>query len=184
MSVKCYSKCIFSFCCNLFSEALVVSQLHNHITLLIQPVRKFFRAGCSCFYSLFSQQRFFLEVSICSLNFFQTVIRKASGILSPVDFVPPVLALILIKQVIVIFSGSFVKLPLVLKCLRLAALAATQLIPLCAGCPETRGQAGYLRTVRLCNKGCQPESVSVSLSPYQSSWLRHEMPRSGCSFYP
>ena len=31
-----------------------LGQLHNYITLLIQPVRKFFRAGCSCFYSLFS----------------------------------------------------------------------------------------------------------------------------------
>lgn len=31
-----------------------LGQLNNYITLLIQPVRKFFRAGCSCFYSLFS----------------------------------------------------------------------------------------------------------------------------------
>ena len=31
-----------------------LGQFHNYITLLIQPVRKFFRAGCSCFYSLFS----------------------------------------------------------------------------------------------------------------------------------
>ena len=31
-----------------------LGQLNNYITLLIQPVRKFFRAGRSCFYSLFS----------------------------------------------------------------------------------------------------------------------------------
>ena len=31
-----------------------LGQLNNYITLLIQPVRKFFRAGHSCFYSFFS----------------------------------------------------------------------------------------------------------------------------------
>ena len=38
----------------------------------IQPVRKFFRAGCSCFYSLFSLQGFFLKVGKGSLYFFDT----------------------------------------------------------------------------------------------------------------
>ena len=31
-----------------------LGQLNNYITMLIQPVRKFFRAGHSCFYSFFS----------------------------------------------------------------------------------------------------------------------------------
>ena len=81
-----------------------LGQLNNYITLLIQPVRKFFRAGCSCFYSLFSLQGFFLKVGKGNLYFFQTVSRKACGIFYPVYFVAPVLAFIFIKQVIVIFS--------------------------------------------------------------------------------
>ena len=76
-----------------------LGQLNNYITLLIQPVRKFFRAGCSCFYSLFSLQGFFLKVGKGSLYFFQTVSRKACGIFYPVYFVAPVLAFIFIKQV-------------------------------------------------------------------------------------
>ena len=77
----------------LFVEALqrISSVSYTHL------VRKFFRAGCSCFYSLFSLQCFFLEVSKGSLYFFQTVSWKAVGILCPVDFVAPVLALIFIK---------------------------------------------------------------------------------------
>ena len=107
-----------------------LGQLNNYITLLIQPVRKFFRAGCSCFYSLFSLQGFFLKIGKGSLYFFQTVSRKACGIFYPVYFVAPVLAFIFIKQVIVIFSCPLVKFPLVLKRLCFAALIAAQLIPL------------------------------------------------------
>ncbi len=109
---------------------LIICQLHNYITLLIQPVRKFFRAGCSCFYSLFSLQCFFLEVSKGSLYFFQTVSWKAVGILCPVDFVAPVLALVFVEQVVAVFPCPLVKLPLVLQRLLLPALIAAQLIPL------------------------------------------------------
>ena len=109
---------------------LVFSQPHNYITLQIQPVRKFFRAGCSCFYSLFSLQGFFLKVGKGNLYFFQTVSRKACGIFYPVYFVAPVLAFIFIKQVIVIFSCPLVKFPLVLKRLCFSAFVTAQLIPL------------------------------------------------------
>lgn len=38
-----------------------LGQLNNYITLLIQPVRKFFRAGCSCFTAFFLCKASFLK---------------------------------------------------------------------------------------------------------------------------
>ena len=39
-----------------------------------------------------------------------------------IDFITPILAFIFIKQIIVIFSGSFIKFPFILKCLCFTAL--------------------------------------------------------------
>lgn len=113
----------------------VVSQRNNNITLLIQPVRKLFRAGCFFFDSLFPLQRFFLERFKRCQHFFQTVRRKAGCFLCLVDLVAPVLALVFVEQIIVVFSCPLVKLPLILKRLLLLALIAAQLVPL-ACCKE------------------------------------------------
>lgn len=47
-----------------------------------------------------------------------------------IDFITPILAFIFIKQIIVVFSGSFIKLPFVLKCLCFTALITAQFITL------------------------------------------------------
>lgn len=80
-----------------------LGQLNNYITLLIQPVRKFFRAGRSCFYSLFLCKASFLksEKEAC---IFPDGQPESLRYFYPVYFVAPVLAFIFIKQVIVIFS--------------------------------------------------------------------------------
>lgn len=115
--------------------SLIFSQPHNNITLLIQPVRKFFRAGCSFFYILFSLQRFFLKRFKSSQHFFQPVSREACCPLCFVDLVAPVLALVFVEQIVVVFSCPLVKLPFVLKRLLLSALIAAQFISL-AFCEE------------------------------------------------
>ena len=107
-----------------------LGQFYNNTTLLIQPVRKFFRAGCSFFYSPFSLQRFFLERFKSGQHFFQPVSREARCPFCLVDLVAPVLALVFVEQVVAVFPCPLVKLPLVLQRLLLPALIAAQLIPL------------------------------------------------------
>ena len=102
---------------------------------MIQPVRKFFRAGCFFFYSPFSLQCFFLERFKSGQHFFQPVSREARCPLCFVDLVAPVLALIFVEQIVVVFSCPLVKLPLVLKRLLLSALVAAQFVSL-AFCEE------------------------------------------------
>ena len=63
-------------------------------------------------------------------HFFQSFNRKISSFLGLIDFITPILAFIFIKQIIVIFSGSFIKLPFVLKCLCFTALITAQFITL------------------------------------------------------
>ena len=112
-----------------------LGQFYNNTTLLIQPVRKFFRAGCSFFYSPFSLQRFFLERFKSGQHFFQPVSREARCPFCLVDLVAPVLALVFVEQIVVVFSCPLVKLPLVLKCLLLSAFVVAQFVPL-AFCEE------------------------------------------------
>ena len=57
----------------------VFSQFHNDIALLEQPVRKFLRAGCFLFHSLFPLQGFFFEGIKSSQHFLQMLGRKAGG---------------------------------------------------------------------------------------------------------
>lgn len=95
---------------------------------MIQPIRKFFRVGCSFFHSLFPLQRFFLERFKSGQHFFQPVIGEARCFLRLIDLIAPVLALIFIEQIIVIFPCPLVKLSLVLERLLLPALVAAQLI--------------------------------------------------------
>lgn len=101
--------------------------------MLEQPVRKFFRAGCFLFYSLFALQGFLFEGFKSSQHFFQTVRRKTRSFLCLIDFVSPVLALVFVEQIIIVFSGSFIKLTLVLKGLLFTALITAQLISLAFG---------------------------------------------------
>lgn len=109
------------------------SQFYDNITLLEQPVRKFFRAGCFLFHSQFPLQGFFFEGFKSNQHFFQTVSGKARSFLCLIDFLSPVLALVFVKQIIIVFSGSFIKLTLVLKELLFAALITAQLISLVFG---------------------------------------------------
>ena len=109
------------------------SQFHNDIALLEQLVRKFLRAGCFLFHSLFPLQDFFFEGFKSSQHFFQTVSRKARSFLCLIDFVSPVLALVFVEQIIIVFFGSFIKLTLVLERLLFTALITAQLISLAFG---------------------------------------------------
>ena len=109
------------------------SQFHNDIALSEQPVRKFLRAGCFLFHSLFPLQGFFFEGFKSSQHFFQTLRRKSRSFLCLIDFVSPVLTLIFVKQIIIVFSGSFIKLTLVLERLLFTTLITAQLIPLALG---------------------------------------------------
>ena len=59
--------------------------------------------------------------------------RKAGCFLCLIDFISPVLALVLVEQVIIVFSGSFIKLTLVLEGLFFTALITAKLIPLALG---------------------------------------------------
>lgn len=73
-------------------------------------------------------QCFFFEGFKSSQHFFQTVSRKSGYFLCLIDFVLPVLALIFVEQIIIVFSGSFIKLTLVLEELLFAALITAKLI--------------------------------------------------------
>ena len=55
------------------------------------------------------------------------------GFLCLIDFVSPVLSLVFVEQIIIVFSGSFIKLTLALEGLFFAALIAAQLISLAFG---------------------------------------------------
>ena len=45
----------------LLYNIVIIKKIHNNITLQEQPVRKFLRAGCFLFHSLFPLQGFFFE---------------------------------------------------------------------------------------------------------------------------
>ena len=109
------------------------SQFHNDIALSEQPVRKFLRAGCFLFHSLFPLQGFFFEGFKSSQQVFQTVNRKAGCFLCLIDFVSPVLALVFVEKIIIVFSGSFIKLMLVLERLLFTTLITAKLIQLALG---------------------------------------------------
>ena len=96
--------------------------------LLVQPVRKFFRAGCLFFYSLFSLECFFLECFKRSPHFFQPVSREARCSFCFVDLVTPILALIFVKQIVVVFSCSLIEFPFILEGLLFPAFVAAQFI--------------------------------------------------------
>ena len=83
--------------------------------------------------SLFPLQGFFSEGFKSSLHFFQTVSGESGCFLRLIDFIPPVLAFVLITQVIIVFPGSFIKFTLVLERLFFAAFIAAKLIPLAFG---------------------------------------------------
>ena len=86
------------------------------------------RTGCFLFHSLFPLQCFFFEGFKSSQHFFQTVSRKVRGFLCLIDFISPVLALVFVEQIIIVCSGSFIKLTLVLEELLFAALITVKLI--------------------------------------------------------
>ena len=109
------------------------SQFHNNIALPEKPARKILWAGFFLFHSLFPLQGFFFEGFKSSQHVFQTVNRKAGCFLCLIDFISPVLALVLVEQVIIVFSGSFIKLTLVLEGLFFTALITAKLIPLALG---------------------------------------------------
>ena len=106
------------------------AEFQDNIALLIQPVREFRWLGCSCPYSFLTPQSFFLKKVKRSFHFFQTFNRKISSFFGFIDFITPILAFIFIKQIIVIFSGSFIKFPFILKCLCFTALITAQFITL------------------------------------------------------
>ena len=85
------------------------------------------------FYSLLPLQGILFEGFKSSQHFFQTVSRKARSFLCLIDFVSPVLALVFVEQIIIVFSGSFIKLTLVLERLLFATLITAQLISLVFG---------------------------------------------------
>ena len=96
-------------------------KFYDVIRLLVQPVHKFFCAGFPCADQFFSLQGFFFKRIKCVFHFFQPFIWKSVCLFCFVDLVPPVLALIFIKQVIIILPCPFVKLPLVLQSLCFSA---------------------------------------------------------------
>ena len=114
-------------------SVFLFSQFYNDIALLEQPVRKFLWTGCFLFHSLFPQQGFFFEGFKSSQHFFQTVGRKAGVFFCLIDFVSPVLALVFVEQIIIVFSGSFIKLTLVLERLLFTTLITAKLISLAFG---------------------------------------------------
>ena len=103
---------------------------YTHLDVYRRQVCEFCRTGCSCLYSFLTLQSFFLKKVKRIFHFFQAFNRKISSFLGFIDFITPILAFIFIKQIIVVFSGSFIKLPFVLKCLCFTALITAQFITL------------------------------------------------------
>ena len=70
-------------------------------------------------------------LSFCAT--YLTLSRKAGGFLCLIDFVSPVLALVFVEQIIIVFSGSFIKLTFVLERLLFTTLITAKLISLAFG---------------------------------------------------
>lgn len=113
----------------------------NNTVLLVKPVCKFFGAGFPGSDHFFSLQGFFFEGFKCMVYFFQPFRWKFVRLFCFVDLIPPVLAFILVKQVIIIFPCPFVKLAFVLQSLCFSAFFTAQFIPL-AFCKEKAAACG------------------------------------------